>query len=115
MSIVGQLTRPCTIRRRSDSATVNDYGDPIPGAPVETETFCELQQMRERGGAEGDLMGEVSDTKWLLVLAAGEVIGTADSVVVDGQAFEMVGAPWPVWDPLTQSVDHIEATLRRTA
>lgn len=112
MSIVGQLTRPCTIRRRTDSATFNDYGDPIPGPPVEVETFCELQQRQRAEGAE---QGEMSTTEWLLVLKAGEAIGSADTVVVEGQEFEMVGAPWPVWDPLTKSVDHIEATCRRTA
>lgn len=115
MSIAGQLTRPCTIRHRpvlDEDPEVNEYGDPVPGAPIVVETFCEIQQ-RQRD--EGDDQGELSDTRWLLVLAAGEQIGSADTVVVDGQAFELVGDPWPVWDRLVGAADHIEATVRRTA
>ena len=111
MSIAGQLTRPCTIRRRTAGEAVNDYGDPVL-TTTETETFCEIQQ-RQRD--EGDDQGEMSDTRWLLVLAAGEQIGSADTVIVDGHAFELVGDPWPVWDRLVGATDHIEATLRRTA
>lgn len=112
MSVAGQLTRPCTIRRRADSDEVNDYGDPIPGDPVEVATVCEIQQ-RQRD--EGDLQGELSDTRWLLVLAAGEVVGSADTVEVGGETFELVGDPWPVWDRVVGAVDHIEATVRLTA
>lgn len=110
--IAAPLTRPCTILRHTDSGTVNDYGDPIAGDPDETVTVCELQQ-RQRD--EGDQQGELSDTHWNLYLPAGVVIGTADTVLVDGQAYELVGDPWPAWDRVVQRVDHVEATVRRTA
>lgn len=110
--IAAPLTRSCTILRRTDSGDENDYGDPIAGDPDQITTVCELQQ-RQRD--EGDQQGELSDTHWNLYLPAGTELGSADTVIVDGQAFELVGDPWPAWDRTVQRVDHIEATVRRTA
>lgn len=113
MSIASPLTRPCTILRLTlDGDEENDYGDPIAGEPVEIETVCELQQ-RDRD--EGDRQGELSDTLWNLYLPAGTVLGSADTVVVDGDTYELVGDPWPAWDRVVGAIDHVEATVRRTA
>lgn len=107
------LNRPCTIRRRSASGTIDDYGDAI-ATETTVDTVCELQR-RDRADAEPAGQGELSDTYWLLVLPAGTVIDTGDRVIVDGETFEMFGAPWPVRNPWTQAASHVEATVRRTA
>src|SRR5688572_27377107 len=108
------LNLPCTITRRTPSADdeeINDYGDPVQNE-TEVDTVCELQQ---RARSEDDLQGELSDTSWLLILPAGTAIDTGDAVTIDGKTYELVGDPWQARNPRTETVEHIEATLRRTA
>lgn len=112
MPISTLLTRTCTITRRSSTAgTTDDYGN-LTGTTSTTSTVCELQQ---RAASEQEEQGELSDTSWLLVLPAGTGIDTGDKITVDGQAFEMVGAPWPARNPRTGVESHLECTVRRTA
>jgi hypothetical protein len=113
--LIGRLlTRPCVITSRTDSGEVNDYGDPVP-TDAEVNTTCELQKQLRRASEEPAGHGEFSDTLWELFLPAGTEIGTGDVVTVDGLAYEMVGAPWPVRHPRTGQETHVEATVRRTA
>ena len=76
------------------------------------ETVGELQQTQRT--EPGDA-GETSDTRWLLVLPAGTVVNTGDAVIVDGEVYEVVGAPWPARNPRLGVASHIEASVRRTA
>lgn len=108
------LTKPCTITRRSPSTTKDDYGNVIPATSTVT-TVCELQQLPRRADAEAASHDDLSDTQWLLVLPPGAAIDTSDKVTVSGQAFEVVGAPWPVRHPRTGAAHHVEVNLRRTA
>jgi hypothetical protein len=109
------LNRPCTITRRSASSTqIDASGDAVISTSTVT-TVCELQQSPRHADAEPANEGELSDTQWLLVLPAGTVIDTGDKVTVDGQAFEMYGAPWPARNPRTGVASHVECTVRRTA
>lgn len=105
------INTPCTITRRSSSGETDDYGNE---SETETtvDTVCELQQ-RQRD-EPGD-QGELSDTDWVLFLLPTESIDTGDLITVSGMDFEMVGDPWPVRDPTTSTVSHLEASVRRTA
>ena len=105
------LNRPVTIVTRTDSGSTDEYGNSIPSETM-TETVGELQQVRR--DEPGDA-GETSDTRWLLVVPAGTVINTGDAVIVDSEVYEVVGAPWLARNPRTQTVHHVEATLRRTS
>lgn len=105
------LNRPCTIWSRSASGDLDELGDAIDNETA-TQTVCELQQrQRTEPRSESDL----SDTGWLLILPAGTAVDTSDRVEVDGHVFEVIGDPWVARNPQTQTVSHIEATLRRTA
>lgn len=114
MPLSDLLNRPCTITRRSQSGTTDDYGNDIP-AETTVETVCELQQRDRRADSEPDLAGELSDTLWLLVLPAETDIDTGDVVEVDGLVYEMFGDPWLARNPRTGEESHVECTLRRTA
>lgn len=105
------LNRPLTIINRTDDGDEDEYGNAVP-AEAFVDVVGELQQQRRD---EPDAEGETSDTRWLLVLPAGTVIGTGDGVICDGEAFEVVGAPWMARNPRTGAVSHIEASIRRTA
>lgn len=110
------LNRTVTIAHRpdpADDADVDVYGNADATATETTvETVGELQQ-RQRN-EPGD-QGELSDTHWLLILPAGTALGTADTVTVGDDDYEVVGDPWPVHNPRTGEEHHLEATLRRTA
>lgn len=108
------ITRPCTLRLRSESGTEDDYGNDIP-TETEVDTVCELQKEIRRSSEEPGGQGELSDTLWSLFLPAGTQIDTGDAVEVDGALYEMVGSPWPVRHPLTGVESHVEASVRRTA
>jgi hypothetical protein len=114
MPLEDLLNRPCTITRRSESGTIDDYGNDIPDEET-VETVCELQQRTRLTDGEPAGQGELSDTRWLLVLPAGTDIRTGDTVEVDGQVYEMFGDPWPARNPRTQEESHVECNLRRTA
>lgn len=111
MSLASLLNRPMVVINRSDDGDTDEYGNAIPTETL-VETVGELQQAQRT--EPGDA-GETSDSRWLLVLPAGTVVNTGDAVIVDGEVFEVVGAPWPARNPRTQITHHIEATLRRTA
>lgn len=108
------LNTPCTITRKTETEDKDAHGNPVT-EPVEVETVCELQQLQQRGEQEPESMGELSDTRWLVIFPPGTVITTAATVTVGGQEYEMVGDPWNARNPRTQTEHHVEATLRRTA
>lgn len=107
------LNLPCTITRRSASGVNDDYGNEIPSETT-LDTVCDVQQ-RQHADSEPGAQGELSDTRWLLVLPAGTDIRTGDKVEIDGHSYEMLGDPWEVRSPWTRQNHHVEATLRRTA
>jgi hypothetical protein len=111
MTLAALLNRPCTIIRRVFEGDLDDYGNEIP-TEITVAAVCELQQ-RQR--SEDTDRGEVSATSWLLVLPAGTEIGSGDSIVIDGEVYELDGDPWEARNPRTRQPSHIEATVVRTA
>lgn len=108
------LNRSCTIKRRSESGTIDVAGDPVI-TTTDVSTVCELQQLPRRAEGEPGTQGEMSDSQWLLILPAATLIDTGDAVVVDGKTYEMFGEPWHARNPRTGVESHVECTLRRTA
>ena len=107
--IAALINRPCTIVSRSASADGDDYGNAIDTEST-IDTVCEIQQRRRDEPAD---QGELSSTDWLGFFPAGTALDTGDAVQVDGERFELVGDPWPVRNPRTRAVSHIEASLRK--
>jgi hypothetical protein len=103
------LKRDVTIIRREESGDEDTYGNDIPKV-TNLAVKGELQQ-RSRDEAEGT----ISQTNWLLILPAGTPIDGNDAVVVDGDTYEIIGDPWPAWNPRLGRYEHIEVTLRRTS
>lgn len=110
MSLVTLLNRPCLLVQRSASGDLDRFGNPKRDETT-VATVCELQQQRRTEAGDA---GELSDTTWALFLPAGTDVTTADTVIVDGQEYELVGEPWDARNPRTQVMSHIEATCRRT-
>lgn len=110
MTLTPLINRPCKILTRVITGE-DDYGNDTHEDTV-VDTVCELQQ-RQR--SEDDGHNELSKTSWLLVLDTGETITARDAVVVDGDRYELDGEPADVWNPRTQLISHIEATVVRTS
>lgn len=104
------LTLPCTITRRTPSGdAVDEYGNEALDENT-SSTVCELQQ-RQRG--EDDADGQIARGEFLLILPAGTVLHTADTVTIDGDDYEVQGEPWAARNPRTQAASHLEATVTR--
>lgn len=103
------MTQPCTLIRRSASASTDDYGDEI-RAETLVQTYCELQQR-----ASDETSDEVAGTSWIAFFPATLTIDQDDAIVVDGDKYELTGEPWKVRNPRTKQVSHIEVSLRRVA
>ncbi|MGZ6587885.1 MAG: hypothetical protein ACXVHX_26745 [Solirubrobacteraceae bacterium] len=96
---------------RLPGATYDDLGNEIP-EEESTETLCELQQTST---TEPALEGESSDSRFLLILPAGTLIATGDTVTIEGQDYELVGDPWRARNPRLGTHSHVQATVRRTS
>ena len=96
--------------------TVTDDGDEdVYGNATERETStsvrCELQQARriEEDGSENWQVGV-----WRLFLPSGTSVSGVDRIEIDDVSYEFEGPPWPVRNPRTGLVSHIEATVRQS-
>lgn len=113
MNVNKLLNRPATIIRRTDGEATDEYGNPLPGSEG-VATVCEVQKQQRANEEPGD-SGEVSDTRWVGFFPVGTELRTGDAVVVEGiGTLELVGDPWQVRNPRTQSFSHLEVPLRIT-
>lgn len=105
MTIPFLLTQPATITPRTPGTTKDEYGNTamVDGTPFDTVGYFEQTQATE---VLVDRQTYISD--WLIVLHAGTPVSSADRITHDGQSFELVGPPWPVWNPRLGVVSHIE-------
>lgn len=104
------MTQTATI---TPQAGTDAYGDPLPaGTPF--DVACWLFQTRR--DEKRTIVGEDMQAEtWTLYLPPGTTVDGNDNVAVDGVTYEVVGPPWPAFNPRSRKVTHIEATLRRAA
>jgi hypothetical protein len=99
------LGQPCTIRYHSPGELLDAANNPN-DAWTEVASRCSVQ-MRARG--ETGLMGDLSNTLWLVFLPPDVTPPRSpDQLVVQDQTLEFVGDSWPAY--LMGRLDHIEAT-----
>ena len=60
-----------------------------------------------------DGKGEVQQEDWLVMLPAGTTVNGLDKITVGSLVLEVVGPPWPVRNPRTQSESHVECNARK--
>lgn len=103
-------------RRLSQSVTLHlatpgaedDHGNPtVVDADSVVAGFISLQFPQE--SRDGAIVGE----GYRLFLEASSPLEGWDAVSIDGHRYEVIGAPWPVWNPRTARVHHVEANVRR--
>ena len=104
--IVSMLTVPCEVDH-TDPGPPDEYGNHPATVTTTTTEKCWVAQST-RGEADF-----VETEKWHIYLRPDVTLDASDAVRVAGEDFYVLGAPWPVIDPLTQRTSHIEATLVR--
>lgn len=109
MSLTGLMNQACTITTRTDSATVDRYGNPAP-TEAATTTVCYCEQ---RTRSEVTSEGLVTSEDWLVMLPAGTTVDSADKITVGTLVLEVVGPPWSARNPRTQATSHVELTARK--
>lgn len=112
MSLAGLLNQSCTITTRTDAATKDRYGNPDQ-TEATTTTACYCEQRSRTETKTGD--GEVQQEEWLVMLPAGTTVNGHDKITVGSLVLEVVGPPWSVRNPRTQSASHVECNARRAA
>ena len=113
MTLTPLINRPCKILTRVITGE-DDYGNDTHEDTV-VDTVCELQSLAQRKSNEDEDHNQLSSTTWKLFLNTGETITARDAVVVDGERYELAGEVSDVWNPRTQLISHIEATVIRTS
>ena len=101
------LTRTATMLRR-DAVDPLDPDAELASVPAGT-TLCELQQVNEDDANDG----RTQVSSWRVWLPADVELAGTDALEVDGELFELEGDPWPVRNPRTSVVSHVEARARR--
>lgn len=112
MLLTDLMNLPCLIVNRTSDG-LDDFGNDV-SSEATVETVCELQQ-RQRERQRGEDGEELATGSFLLVVPSGTVLGSADSVVVEGVEYEVSGEPWIVRNPRTHLPSHVEATVVRVA
>lgn len=105
------LTRSCELVRRAVVDPLDPDAELGDLEPVES-TVCELQRTVEGEAAGGRLMVNA----WRLFLPADVRLTGWDAIRVDGVdggLLELDGDAWPVRNPRTKTVSHVEAAVRR--
>ena len=108
------INRPCQIVRRAPSGLEDDYGNEIPGETI-VATVCEFQKQRGLGDQEDASRNELAESKWNVFFPSGTDVASGDSVIVDGIEYEGDGEAWPVRNPLTGQMSHVEVQVKRVA
>jgi hypothetical protein len=103
------MTQPCTITHVDHDGAEDRYGD-----PTETTTTTEAlgwltQPTRDDDTDRTNQQREL----WVGYFPAGTVLDGSDRVTVAGETFEVRGPPSRPFNPLTNSVAYVEATLIR--
>jgi hypothetical protein len=101
------LTRPATMLLRARTGE-DEAGDPTYDV-VERAVVCELQQTSSGEEHEGGSLV----TRFRVWLPADVELDGWDAIVVDGDTYEVDGDPSRVWNPLTQTVHHVEGEVVR--
>jgi hypothetical protein len=106
---LNRLTQAVTLHARTAGAE-DEHGNPTTlEVDLEVAGFASRQVATE--GADAVAVGE----QMRLFLAADAPLTGWDAVTVMGEKFEVIGAPWEVWNPRTGAVHHVECDIRRVS
>lgn len=86
----GLMTESVLLRRTSDSTGFDDYGNPIPGAPVDVPSPAWVEPLTSREANDRQIQQTYGYVMYLPLEA--DVTGL-DSIIYGDQAYDVVGEP----------------------
>jgi hypothetical protein len=107
------LRQSVAITTPTQDGAVDEFGDPTDS--TSSATFLGYLYQRVRGEDTSGRVIQSEELGLVLVPEARDAINGNSRVTVDGVTYELDGPPWPAFNPRTGEVEHVEATLRRTA
>ncbi|WP_354567648.1 hypothetical protein [Glaciihabitans sp. UYNi722] len=102
------MSQPLLVQAMGGAGT-DEYGNTVPGAlglPATETGFLE-----QKDTVEYQTDRETVVSKWTAYLPADSIVTALAQITFNGQVFQVDGAPWPVFNPRTQKVSHIECKL----
>ncbi len=107
MSINRLLTQDLDWQATTDG--VDEYGnDTIVDAGAATPVRGLIQQAST---VEYLNDRDTTVTQWKAFLPAGTAVTSLDTLTFQGQTFQVTGAPYPVFNPRSRQVSHLEMNL----
>ena len=85
----------------------DEYGD-VEYVTTSTAIKCHIQQV---ASTEDEDVEQI--TRWRVFLPRDVAMAGWDEIVVAGLTYTLNGDPWPVLNPRTNTVNHIEAEVTR--
>jgi len=103
------LTKPIALVWRTPSGDEDEWGSPVL-TEVITQTKCYVRQRRTTDASEE---GTVLSEHWEVFLPADTPIQAWDAVELDGERYEVIGAPDHEWNARLGEVNHITIAIAR--
>ena len=109
MSLARLLNQPLSLSKMGGS-TKDAYGNAAPavvGTPAQIVGYIEQKKSDEYLTDR-----DVAVTEYHLYVPSGTNVNQFDRVTYGGVTYEIDGAPWQVYNPRTQAVSHLQASLK---
>lgn len=103
------LTKRIALISREDSGNQDEWGSPVLTETI-TETKCYVRQRRTTDASEE---GTVLSEHWEVFLSRDTPIRAWDAVELDGERYEVIGAPDHEWNARLGEVNHITLAIAR--
>lgn len=105
------LTQTATLHLRTPGTEDEHGNSAMVESNLEVPGFASRQVATEPAPGQGAVVGETMR----LFLRSGVPLTGWDAVTIGGERFEVIGAPWEVFDPRRANVHHVEADIRRAS
>ncbi len=103
------LTKPITLILREPSGDEDEWGSPIL-SETHRETKCYVRQRRT---TDASLEGTVLSEHWEVFLPPDTPIDAYAAVEMDGEEYEVIGAPDREWNARLGEVNHVTLAVAR--
>lgn len=111
MDVTRLMSQTATITHITNSASVDEYGNPT-ATTTTTTSACYIAQARR---FEARVDAATAEELWTGWFPAGTALDAGDQVTVGGVTYGVDGPPWRATNARTGDEELIEATLRRTS
>lgn len=108
-AVIARLfTQPVVLHRR-EPGPPDAYGDPT-WVDFTEDALCYAEQASASEPGDPNYQAD----EWRFVFDESVGLDGVDAIDKDGSRFEVIGPPWPAYNPRTRTVHHVELRARAT-